>query len=411
VVKGPLEIVGVSNFSIKQRVELDACTRCGECLRQCEAYGQRRDEAMPPAEKVQSFKGLLRGEGNPSWLKWLLRGRDFTPEQLKELSEETYRCTLCARCVPACPVKIDLLGLWKSMRAELVNRHLHPANFDVVKEAIAEEHNVLNYPNDERASWVDYMLEAPDDLYQRSNAEVVYYVGCMSSFSPAAQSIPEAFVQLLTKLGIDFTIMGSEEWCCGFPLIAAGMPDEADKLKRHNVHKIKELGAKMVVFTCPSCYNTWTREYSQRLPGVEMVHSTELLDRWIAQGKIRLRGLEKSLIYHDPCDLGRNSGVYEQPRRAIKGIPGVTLVEAKENRENAHCCGGGGDLEITDANLTSAVAQSALSALQSKGAEILITACPQCKRTFKSAQEKIHSEMKMKDIVELFLELMEDEAL
>src|SRR3989337_1437338 len=98
-------------------------------------------------------------------------------------------------------------------------------------------------------------MDAPEGAYQGEGAEVVYFVGCIASFSPAVQSIPEAFVQVLTRAGIDFTILGDREHCCGFPLIVAGMRDAAEAVRRHNIATIRQVGAKTVVFSCPSCYN------------------------------------------------------------------------------------------------------------------------------------------------------------
>jgi heterodisulfide reductase subunit D len=321
--------------------------------------------------------------------------------ELEDLSADIFRCTLCSRCVAACPVGIDLRELWLSAREEMIERGHYPRKLDQVRRAIAEQHNVVNYPNEERSQWVDYMADPPADGYQRPRADIVYFIGCIASFSPAAQSIPEAFVQVLTKAGVDFTILGEREHCCGFPLIAAGMPEEAEALKRHNVEMIREVGAKTVVFTCPSCYLTWRTEYRSSLPDVEMVHAAQFIARLIKEGKLHLKSSGLKLTYHDPCDLGRNAGEFDAPRSVLRSVPDGKFVEAQPNRDRGLCCGGGGDLEISDPNLASSMAARSLGAFEATGADVLITACQQCKRMFQAAKEKQGARIGILDLTEL----------
>ncbi len=390
------------NFSARQLMELDACTRCGECVRWCQAYAEGGEKELgAPAARLQELRKLLKREHH---LVHRLLGRGkLSDERLKELSAGAYRCTLCSRCVPACPAKIDLRGLWLSVREDLVTRGAYPPGLNLARDAIVHQRNVVNYPNDERAMWVDYMMEAREDAYRRETAEVVYFVGCMASFSPAVQSIPEAFVQLLDRSGLDFTILGEGEWCCGFPLLAAGMKREAEELKKHHVEAIRQTGAKTVVFTCPSCYNTWVNEYSALIPEVELLHSTQLLARLAGEGRLPLGTFPHRVTYHDPCDLGRNSGVFEAPRAVLRRIPGAQYVEVSPNRDRGLCCGGGGDLEIADPALAAGEARSSLRAFEATGADTLVCACQQCKRLFLAAREATGSKLQVLDIVEVVL--------
>jgi len=394
----------MAGLSAKQRLELDACTRCGECLKICETY--TGEELTAPYLKLKAYNSYAKGEGMHPLLARLFGARKPSPQEIQALSQGIYQCTVCARCAAVCPAKINLLDLWISLREDMVGRGHYPANLNMARDAVVNEHNVVAYPNDERATWVDFMAEAPDDLYQREKAEWVYFVGCIASFSPAVQSIPEAFVQLLTKAGVDFTLLGNDEWCCSFPLIVAGMRDAAADVQKHNIEMIKQKGAKGVVFTCPSCYKTWNAEYRSRLPGVELLHSTQFIERLLKQGIIKFNGLGKTVTYHDPCDLGRNSGVFETPRRVIRSVPGLTLVESAQHGERSHCCGGGGDLEIYMPELAGSIAARTLGAFKETGAEVLITACQQCKRSFLSAEAKSGTGLEILDISELALRLM-----
>lgn len=392
---------GLDRFSVTQLLELDACTRCGECLAWCQAYAESGDDLAAPAVRLQQARRLLQAEQGVPWLARLLSRDGMGEADWRALSASAFRCTLCGRCAPACPAGIDLRALWMSTREELVCRGLYPRKLDLARDAIRQQHNVVNYPNEERAMWVDYMADAPEDGYQRPTAEVVYFVGCIASFSPAVQSIPEAFVRVLTKAGLDFTILGEREHCCGFPLIAAGMRAEAEALKQHNLQTIRQIGARTVVFTCPSCYHTWMREYRDSLPGVELLHSTQLLARLIRQGRLSLKESGLRVTYHDPCDLGRNSGEYEAPREVLRGLPGTTFVEIQANRAQGLCCGGGGDLEIVEPGLAGAMAARSLDAFQATGAEVLVTACQQCKRSFQAARDRQGASLGIMDIAEL----------
>ncbi|MBI2955042.1 MAG: (Fe-S)-binding protein [Chloroflexi bacterium] len=395
--------MATNNFTIKQLVELDACTRCGECTRWCQAFKESQDEYAAPDMRLREFRAMLKaGRGLPL-LSRLFGGKMPSDEKLKEMAAGAYRCTLCAQCVAVCPSGIDLRALWLSLRQELVELGLNPRGLDLARDAIRTRQNVVNYPNEERAMWVDYMADAPLDAYQRERADVVYFVGCIASFSPAVQSIPEAFVQVLTMAGVDFTILGEKEQCCGFPLLAAGMRGEMDAAIEQNVAAVRETGAGVVAFTCPSCYNTWVNEYSPHLPGVELIHSTQLIERLLRQGRVGLRELGKRITYHDPCDLGRNSGVYEPPREVLKRIPAAEFVEIEYNREKGLCCGGGGDLEISDPSLAAAEATATLAAFEETGADVVVTACQQCKRSLQTARENRGSAIEVVDIVELVL--------
>lgn len=387
-------------------MELDACTRCGECLKACEAYGRLGNDFAAPAQKLKEFRAILLGEARGLFLSRFFR-KALNGDKLKDFAQGVYSCTLCSRCTEVCPSKIDLLGLWFSMRQEMADRNVHPQNLNTAREAIVSTHNVVNYPNQERATWVDYMMEAPDDLYQRERAEVLYYVGCMSAFSPAIQGIPQAYAQLLDKAGVDFTILGEREWCCGFPLKAAGMRDEAEQLIAHNIELVNRVGARTVTFNCPSCYNTWLKEYRPRLPGVELLHSSQFLARLIREGRLRPKPLSLAVTYHDPCDLGRNSGVYKAPREVIASVPGLALLEPPASRERAHCCGGGGDLEIVDAGLAGDVSLGSYHALLKSGAEAIVTACPQCTRMFRASAAKSPQKAEVLDLTEMILKTLE----
>ncbi len=382
----------------KYREDLYICAQCSFCTTSCEATKFAHWESESPKGRMYVLKELF--EGN-------LGGNS---DILDELSESAFKCTLCGRCGEVCQTDIDLRSLWLDLRTNLVDRGHFPKKLSLMREGIKESGNVANYPNSERASWADFVPDAPDDLFQKENADVVYFVGCMSSFSPAISSIPESFVQVLAKSGVDFAIMGEKEMCCTYPLIVGGYANDlelTDELRKKNVDAVKSVGASTMVFTCPSCYLTWEEEYLERYGlDIKLYHSTQFVNKLIEDGNLTLADSKATISYHDPCDLGRNSNEYEAPRNVLRSA-GAEIVEAEHTREMAFCCGGGGDVEVYDADLSTNMSSITTNAFDETGAKITITACQQCKRTLQKTAQSTNSEMKYMDIVEFVLDNLE----
>jgi heterodisulfide reductase subunit D len=137
-----------------------------------------------------------------------------------------------------------------------------------------------------------------------------------------------------------------------------------------------------------------------------VLHSTELLTSLIQEGKIKLNRVEQKVTYHDPCDLGRTSGIFDAPRQILQAIPGLEFVEMADNREMSLCCGGGGDAEMADAELTAAVARRRIQQAQDTGAQVVVSACQQCVRTLTEAARKNKIRLKAMDVSELVLQAM-----
>jgi Fe-S oxidoreductase len=179
---------------------------------------------------------------------------------------------------------------------------------------------------------------------------------------------------------------------------------------RHNVEAVRALGARRVAFTCPSCYHIWQHVYSEVLGeelDLELLHTTTLLDRLLDEERLELGEFPMAVTYHDPCDLGRKSEVYDAPRNVLGKIPGLTLVEMDENREDAHCCGGGGNLESHDAGLSSQVAQRRVQQAADTGARVLVSACQQCERTLSNAARASRTRIRVMDLGEVVLKAMQ----
>ncbi|MGQ9508966.1 MAG: (Fe-S)-binding protein [Thermodesulfobacteriota bacterium] len=368
--------------------EIAKCNRCGFCLAVCPIYTIEGKEWATPRGKNALIRAII--EGKIDWTR--------------EIEETLFRCTGCRLCTQTCFPAVETNQGVLAGRECLVEKRLYPKVIDRVVEAIENHFNISNETNIHRTLWMETMEVLPEHRYQKEKAEVIYFTGCVASFYPMAHKIPQSFVQILNRAGVDFTLLGGEEWCCGFPLIQAGMKDKMKKLKEHNEEMVKKVEAKSIVFTCPSCYHTWKQIYHT---DAEPLHSTQLIDRLIEEGKIVFQNDRKRVVtYHDPCDLGRNSRVFDSPRNILKRIPGVKLVELENSRQLSMCCGGGGDLEMIDPELSAAIAKRKIEEIQRTGAEEVITACQQCVRTISGYARKNKIKLKVRDITEIVLEAM-----
>jgi heterodisulfide reductase subunit D len=398
-----------SFYTVRQLVELDACTRCGECRIWCPTFAEKESlEAITPFKKIDTVRGFFRRQNG--LLARLLGRAEIGQAELAVHAEGVYDCTLCARCYQVCPVGIDLRALWIAMREQLVDLELYPEMLDQLRDTVTTHYNISGDPNENRLGWTANMARPPEGLDRKPEAEVVYFMGCVAAFYPMVYSVAQSLVSLMDRAGVNFTTMGGEEYCCGFPLVIAGMGKDMQDMMHHNVEAVRALGAKKLVAACPSCYHTWKHDYPRYLDeplGFEVIHETEFLLDLVGSGALDLKPLEKVVTYHDPCDLGRNSGIYDEPRQILEAIPGLTLVEMKDIRETALCCGGGGDVEMADAEVSKAVGRSRMLQAQETGADLIVTACQQCKRTLLGAARANKIRLRTLDISELLLQAME----
>ncbi|MDI7260556.1 MAG: (Fe-S)-binding protein [Thermodesulfobacteriota bacterium] len=368
----------------------DQCIKCGLCLATCPVCRELFLEKYTPRGKIQLSRYYCQGE-----LSLTSHYQDIFA-----------KCLLCKACAVTCPSGVDLSKVFITMREEITKKMGVHLKMEEVVRSIAVYHNISNEDNSKRGEWKDLLKDLPDHIYAKDKAEVVYFVGCVASFFPMVQRIPRNLVRILNFADIDFTILGGEEWCCGFPLIGAGVPEKARELMRHNLEKVKNLGAQMVVFSCPSCYQTWREYYDTDL---DLLHSTQFIERLIKNGTLQLRKVSTSVTYHDPCDLGRNGGVYDAPREILKSIPGLTLVELGNIRAQSVCCGGGGNLEMADSALSGTLAQKKIEEIQRTGANTVVTSCQQCIRTIKSRARRQKINLNVLDISELVIKAMSND--
>jgi Fe-S oxidoreductase len=232
-------------------------------------------------------------------------------------------------------------------------------------------------------------LEPPRQGHPLSQGEVVYFAGCMSHLTP---SIIRAMKGIMEQAGVSFVHLDeNRSVCCGRPLMIAGKDRQALDLIEFNKQLIRITQAKMLVTSCPICYRVFREEYN--LP-IRIQHHTQFILDLVKTGKIPLQGYFKKVAYHDPCDLGRGSGIYDAPRELISKIADLVMVTQQAN--NAMCCGGSLGIFEASQNQRNAITAGALNILLKNQPDILVTACPLCKKTFEK-----QSPVEVKDIAEL----------
>jgi heterodisulfide reductase subunit D len=374
---------------------MEACTNCRICADVCPAVSAALDGNLSAVTRIAQLKGLLRRR-HPLLGKLLGRAL-HSGEQARAFGEAAFRCTLCGSCQEVCPVGIRLKDLWASVRADCAAFELAPAKLGLIQRNLERARNVFAEDQEERAEWVEDLDEPPADGHIRETARVVFFTGCVSAFFPLVQRIPLAFVEILDAAGVDFTLLGGDEWCCGFPLLGAGKRDDFQGLVAHNREAVGRRGAEEVVFSCPSCYQMWREHYPG---GLRISHAAEYLQRLIRQGRLPLKALEMRVTYHDPCDLGRGARVFDPPREILRAVPGVEFVELPRHGRNCTCCGGGGNLEMVDPDLAARIAGLKVEEVLSTGAQAVVTSCQQCVRTMTGHVRRNKLKLEVMDIVQ-----------
>jgi heterodisulfide reductase subunit D len=384
------------DYTAGELVQMEACTGCRMCAEVCPAVAASGNGELSAVWRLQAARRLTKGRGG--LLQRLLGNKPLTEEQLRNFSETVFRCTLCANCEEVCPVGIGLKDLWLSLRQDMVHSGSFPAKIEMIRENLVKTRNVFAEDNEERAAWVEDMREAPEDGFIKDKAEVVYFAGCVAAYFPMAQKIPIALAEILEAAEVDFTLLGEEEWCCGFPFLGAGLKEQFQEFADHNVGAALAKGAKQVIFACPSCYQMWREYYPQKLP---MLHATEFLIELVKQGRVPMKETPLTVTYHDPCDLGRGARVFDAPRELIRSIPGVKLVELPQNREECQCCGGGGNLEMLDGALSTEIAKKKIEQVVGTGAQAVVTSCQQCVRTMNTYARRNKVPVEVLDLTQL----------
>jgi len=240
---------------------------------------------------------------------------------------------------------------------------------------------------EDRTAWVND--GNPDSRIEikaaQEGCELLYFVCCTAAYDLRVQPVARALARAFQAAGLDFGTLGTEESCCGSGVRRLGEKGLFEMLVEENGEMFRSVGASRLVTTSPHCFNTFKNEYG--LDGIEVLHYTQLIAELIEQGRLNLSNeVNKKVTYHDPCFLGKQNHVFDEPRAILKAIPGVELVEMDRNRERSLCCeGGGGRMWAEGTNLEERLAFQRVQEAAETGAEILAVACPFCLLTLEDA--------------------------
>jgi Fe-S oxidoreductase len=370
--------------------EIMKCGRCGYCL------GGYMAETCPARYVIGFESGAAKGRMLAAGA--MLRGRlEYSPQ----LVQRIYTCFLCGACKTKCEdaARIDTVEIIRTTRAETFDNGKNiPEEVQRLGNAVETRHNIFASTPEKRTAWVT------SDIRIDGTAELLYFPGCVTSFR--FSEIAQSTARILNKAKLSFTTLGASEWCCGNPLLSTGQYQLAREMARHNIEEISRKKIKQVLVSCPGCYKTLSHDYPKLLGLAEMpfqvVHTSQLFQSLASEGKISFRGMPKeALTYHDPCELGRLSGIYEPPRKLIQQIPGITLVEMDRNRQNAWCCGGGGGVKMIYPAQASKVALLRLKEAESSGAARIVSSCPTCKWNLTDNLKLAGSRLRVIDLSEL----------
>ncbi len=325
-----------------------------------------------------------------------------------------YGCTLCGSCSVNCKEHSglgykaeDTVKIMEDLRAYLAEIGWGPLPAHVkYGESVRVNHNPYHEPSQNRAAW------ANGSKYPRK-AETIYFVGCTASYRQ--QMIARATVEIFKKLGIEFGLLGEDEWCCGSPLLRTGQRKLAEEVAKHNMDVLKDAGAKRVITSCGGCYKTLKLDYPKMFglqPDFEILTTAEFLDLLLREGKLRFSSpINLHVTYHDPCHSGRHVSIYlselekekvfEPPRNVLKSLPGIKFTEMLRNRELSWCCGAGGGVKSAYPEWAIWTATERLKEAQETGAQAIVSTCPFCRRNLSDAVEASNIPLQVYDLTEL----------
>ena len=376
------------NYEEKIHEALISCEKCHLCNTVCPICDSR---------VTQGPYGIGRS------MYYALKWNTFN-EDLRNL---VYSCTTCGKCVAKCEHvsrALPIIEAIEKMREYLLVEKMQgpmPEQNSVLKNIYVRGNPWGNAPH-ERTQWAED-LDIPY-VSEENKVDVLYFVGCASSYDSQAQKIAKNLSMIMKTAGVNFGIL-EKEICSGSEARRMGETGLFQYLMENNMELFEKAGVKHVVTGDPHSFYTFTNEYAES--GIKFQHYTQFLNDLLDEGKLVLTGnVEKKVTYHDPCYLGRHSGVFDAPRKLIKRIPGLEFVEIENSGEDSDCCGMGGGrmwMEPAKGFVTSqALGEKRMNQALATGADMLLTACPFCNITLSDSLKAMDKEesFKVSDITE-----------
>lgn len=343
---------------------------------------------------------------------------DFSPRRIVERSlyeledisdPDIWYCLGCAQCSVRCPSKIDFPEFIR-----LVRKEAHSCGYSGVNAHNGVFQTIMSIQKMPIKQKRDFWKKG--GLKVSEKGEYFYYVGCGPYFDVIFRDIGAGSVltaihaiQILNMCGIE-PVLSEDERCCGHDALWNGDEDTFRKLASINIGLIKESGAKKVIFSCPEGYYTFKEMYPRyfgELP-FEPIYILDIVRKALDDKKIIFKKKETQVTYHDPCNLGRLSGIFDLPREVILGIPDVRLLEMPRSKENAVCCGTTGWMNCS--SYSKEIQLQRLKEAIATGADALVTACPKCEIHFKCTTSSFDiGDINIIDLIDIIFEQIEEE--
>ncbi len=334
----------------------------------------------------------------------------YDEEKLDELAKlaEIWDCTACHTCAVRCPKGLKPLEVLIGLRSMIVESgKVEPTVRDALQSVLLEG-NPWEKSRATRLDWAEGLnvkMADPEEPVKN-----LFFVCCTIAYDPRVRAVAENMVKLLNKAGVDYAFLPEDESCCGSEVFTLGEEGLFEMQVEDNTEYLNEFQAERIVTLSPHCFTTYNAHYPDLKTPV--IHYTQLLVELINDGKLTWKGeLPKKIVYHDPCYLGKQGGIYDEPRELLKSIPGAELVEFARCRERSLCCeGGGGKMWVESESKKERLSETRIKDAKDLGADIVAVACPFCVLTLEDSMKGLgfEEEMRVAEIMELLGELMEE---
>jgi len=418
--KQALREISLHKLDMKRLIELDACTRCGECLIWCPVYDQDSKEGLIPRRKIMEFLKIARTQSgflaaiiNSDKVADILKDiiskvcgyKEITSEQLEEFVSNLYECSTCGQCEVVCPAHIDTINLWEELRRLIVRAGYGPLEPQkALRKSVMAFDNPWQQPRAGRTKWSrrakkDGLIEKEPRLIKKTKGKVLLFFGCTASYDANVKQVAINTINILEALDVDYGVLGKDEKCCGSVLLRMGDP-EYERLFQENIDQFNSLGIDTLISSCAGCFKTIMQDYPKigKL-NFEVLHTVEYLARLLKNGELTFpHPVNKDITFHDPCHLGRATGGFDAPRIIMEAIPGLNLIEMPRNREYSRCCGAGGGLKAGFPDIQGRMAQRRVKEAEETGAKELVSCCPFCYQGLQVGISVSESDIIMRDL-------------
>ncbi len=387
----------LSDFTLKDMLDFDACTKCGRCHEVCPAAAT--GYPLSPRDLILDLRTANKDASAGS-----------TPIEMVIPDETLWSCRSCGACQEICPVGVEHPSKIVRMRRALVDQGKIDPMLQTTFSALGDVGNSFGETPRKRSAWVEELDFKVKDI-RSEPADYLWFVGDYASFDPRNQKVSRTFARLLRAAGVDFALLHEGEHSAGNDVRRAGEEGLFSLLAEHNLDQMAKANPfKRIITTDPHSYNTIRNEYPEYQEIAEIDHYSEVLAQLLRDGRLTVKKpLNKRVTFHDPCHLGRLNGGYDAPREVLELI-GCEIVEMPRNRDNSFCCGaGGGRIWLPDRPGEKPSENRMHEAAELSGVECFITCCPKDLTMFEDANKTSdHSgDFTIDDLAELVADAVE----